>query len=367
MNYILTNEQVQALIDKKIINPFVPKGEDGFTPIYVLNKEDLPLLGEGGLGSGKPLKNLTAEQKAERRKQQLKNAQRKYRDANREKYNENQKKIYQAMKEDSDQTRYKRWKDNMIVANTTYRLKLSQGKPSKIKIKEIVNELKEEWKKLNPVKRGRKAKGEPIVTPAERKAQEKAWIEAQKKKRIEEEKAKISVGAVIPKKPTGRFNSKDAEIYVKYPEDLKTSLLYPYAGDIGAKGGEKGDMPYTEQEYIKYNLDKKENEKKIEEGDKGKKSLVPRAVKKAYRKLAGKEIIDAEDKKEMKQKAEDKKPKKPVKQLTKEETELKLLKEWKKDVNQPKLDIKSESRRKLIISGNPFKTWYEEKYGKKYE
>lgn len=57
--------------------------------------------GAGGIGSGRVL-NLTDEEKKERRKQQIRNAQRRYREAHRDKYNEYMKKLYRGLKKDDE-------------------------------------------------------------------------------------------------------------------------------------------------------------------------------------------------------------------------------------------------------------------------
>jgi len=316
MNYILTNEQVQELIAKKIINPFVPKGENGYTPIYVLNKDDLPLLGEGGLGSGKKL-NISEEQRLARRREQLKNAQRKYRDANRTEYNKRQKEIYEAMKDDptivkDGKTRYEIWKDNMVVANNTYRAKKRLTRPTKELVKKVVDELKKEWKEKHPVKRGRPTKEDKKKGIVSKREVDKEWLRVEKDKRIAEEMKKLGAEVVIPMVKTDRKSAKGSPIYVKQEIALDKNLIYPYTGDVGAEGTAKGDMPYTAEEYAIYNIEKKKNEEAIAKGEKGKKTLVPRDVRKAYRKLVGKEIVEAEEKKEIKAKAKAEKQAKPA-------------------------------------------------------
>jgi hypothetical protein len=263
--YILTEEQVQNLIARKIINPFVPKGEDGVTPIYVLNKSDLPLVGEGGLNSGRPLpvnvygsKDDPTEIRKQRRKEQLKNAQRTYRDKNRDKYNENQKRYYDEMKDDPE--RYKRWKDNMIKANETYRLKKKRENPQEL-IKRVEKELKKEMKMKNKGKRGR-----PSKKDAEKKKEVDAlWFETEKQRRIKEALAN-NENVVIPKQPiVGKFDTEGRQVYKKFPFALQNQLEYPYAGDVG-----KGDkLPITAEDYLAYKV----------EGE------PPKALKKKFRKM----------------------------------------------------------------------------------
>lgn len=289
MNFVLSNDKVQDLINKKIINPFVPKGEDGITPIYVLDKKHLPLLGEGGLGSGKPLK-ITEEQRKERRREQLKNAQRKYRDADRAGYNARQLDYYKIMKEDP--VRYEIWKSHMRKANDIYREKKNLGKAPKTLVKEVEAKLKMEWKEKNKGKRGRptKEQKEKGLTKQSKEI-DKAWFEYEKHKRILEEMTKLGKTYAIPMKNTGMISEETGKpIYEKYDFALKNEPEYPYTGDKD----EGGVMPYTEDDYVAYNAT----------------SLVPKVVKKEYKKLAGQEYIDKEEKKEMKEKAKAEKPKK---------------------------------------------------------
>ena len=335
MNFVLSNEKVQELINKKIINPFVPKGEDGITPIYVLDKKNLPLLGEGGLGSGTPLK-LTKEQKDERRREQLKNAQRKYRNSKRELYNERQLKYYKAMKEDP--ARYSNWKNHMIEANERYRAKKSLGKPPKALVKDIESKLRKEWKEKNKGKRGRPKKGE------EKKVQkevDKEWFEAEKQKRIQEEMKKIGKEYSIPMKNTGKVGEAGQPIYEKFDFALKTQLEYPYTGDKD-KGGE---MPYTEQDYLVYNAT----------------NLVPNNVKREKKKLVGEEYVDVEEKKEMKAKAKAEKPKKEKKAekiMTQDEMEYELVKQFTEEVEPTSQAVlTSKSVRDLIMGTTKFKNW----------
>lgn len=303
-NYVLTNEQVQQLIQNKIINPFVPKGEDGITPIYVLKQEDIKLIGEGGLGSGKKLKLSDAEIKA-RRKEQLKNAQRVYREKNRVNYNKKQNEYYYDMKKDDE--KYTNWKDKMSVANQTYRAKkkLQTGKTSIIK--KIEKQLKKEWKE-NPENKGKKGRPKLGETKV-KKEMDKAWFDAEKQKRVQAELKKLGEDYVIPKKQyvytekdvevakkfglSGvveggkKFDADGRPVYKKFEIDLIKDPNYPYVGDVG-----KGDGTlYTEADYIEYNATK----------------LIPPHLKKEIKK---KKKVE-EKKEEVEEEVKEKKEKKP--------------------------------------------------------
>jgi hypothetical protein len=254
-NYVLTDEQVQHLIKNKIINPFVPKGADGMTPIYVLKQEDIKLIGEGGLGSGKKLKLSEAEKKA-RRKEQLKNAQRVYRQNNRDDYNKKQNEYYYAMKEDD--TKYTNWKDKMMVVNQNYRAKKKlQTGQNKI-IKDIVRDLKKEWKEKNKGKAGRPKKG----VGKEKKEMDMIWFEAEKQKRVQKKLAELGEDFVIPKQKTDKFDTEGRPVYKKFEIDLKKEPIYPYLGDTGYDYKESGfappenPEPYTETDYVEYKATK---------------------------------------------------------------------------------------------------------------
>ena len=65
------------------------------------------LQGEGGIGSGKPL-DLTAEERKERRRQQIRNAQRRYREAHRGEYNEYMNKLYHGEQGNVDKENWKK-------------------------------------------------------------------------------------------------------------------------------------------------------------------------------------------------------------------------------------------------------------------
>jgi hypothetical protein len=244
-NYVLTDEQVQNLIKNKIINPFVPKGADGMTPIYVLKHEDIKLIGEGGLGSGKKLK-LSEEEKKARRKEQLKNAQRVYREGHREDYNKKQNEYYYAMKEDDD--KYTNWKNKMMAININYRAKRKLQSGQKKIIKDIEKKLKQEWKEKNKGKAGRPKKG----VGKEKKDMDMIWFEAEKQKRVQAELKKLGDEYVIPKQKTDKFDTEGRPVYKKFESDLVKDPVYPYTGDVG-----KGDKePYTEADYIEYKATK---------------------------------------------------------------------------------------------------------------
>ena len=347
-NYVLTNEQVQQLIQNKIINPFVPKGADGITPIYVLKHEDIKLIGEGGLGSGKKLK-LSDDEKKARRKEQLKNAQRVYRESNRVNYNKKQNEYYYTMKKDEE--KFTNWKDKMSVVNQNYRAKkkLETGKTSMIK--KIEKQLKKEWKEdpKNKGVKGRPKKGETKV----KKEMDKAWFEAEKQKRVQAELKKLGEDFIIPKtqyvytekdvevaKKFGvsgvkegdkKYDTDGRPVYKKFEIDLKKDPIYPYTGDMG-----KGDIePYTEADYIEYKSTKK----------------IPASLKKDIKKKKKieeeKEVVDVKPVKKEKEE----------KELTQQEKEIKLLGDFKAEKNY-QANFKSQNIRDIIFQGNLFKEWY---------
>lgn len=101
--------------------------------------------GQGGIGSGKPL-NLTLEEKKERRKQQLRNAQRRYREANREKYNKYMGLLYRGEKGNVDIENWKqRNKEAMNRFLAKKRIENLENKKNNLERKQI---LANEKKKL---------------------------------------------------------------------------------------------------------------------------------------------------------------------------------------------------------------------------
>jgi hypothetical protein len=288
-NYVLTDEQVQNLIKNKIINPFVPKGVDGMTPIYVLKQEDIKLIGEGGLGSGKPLK-LSKEEYKIRRKEQMKNAQRVYREKNRADYNKKQNEYYYAMKEDDE--KYKNWKKKMEKVNQDYRSKKKLQTGDKKKIRRVEREIKEEWKQMNKGKAGRPKKGEEKI----KKEIDKVWFEAEKQKRIQKLTENLGKEFVIPKTPyvytkkdveeaeklgkkgvkegDKKFDTEGRQVYKKFEIDLKKEPIYPYLGDKDYNYEKSGfappenPTPYTDADYLEYKATK----------------LIPKSLKKDIKK-----------------------------------------------------------------------------------
>jgi len=349
MNFVLSNEQVQNLINKKIINPFVPKNSNGSTPIYVLDKKDLPLLGEGGLGSGTKLEISEAERK-ERRRQQLKNAQRKYRDKDRAGYNARQLLYYNEMKEDP--VRYENWKNHMLTANENYRAKKKLGKPPKQLVKDVERKLKQEWKEMNKGKRGRPKKDGDAKKV--NKEIDKAWFEAEKVKRIQEEMDKLGLEYAIPMKNTGMVSEETGKpIYEKYDFVLKKEPTYPYAGDEA--------IGFTEKDYVEYNATK----------------LVPKQVKKIKKEMAGEEYVEEEvkPKKEKKEKVvKEKKVKDKDREFTPEFKEF-IINRFAKDVidtSKPFVNGRRPTRKQnfeealenITYAGTPLETVISKIYGK---
>jgi len=333
-NYVLTDEQVQHLIKNKIINPFVPKGADGMTPIYVLKQEDIKLIGEGGLGSGKKLK-LSEEEKKARRKEQLKNAQRVYREGNRENYNKKQNDYYYAMKEDD--AKYNNWKEKMMAVNINYRAKRKLQTGQTKMVKDIEKELKKEWKEKNKGKAGRPKKNEPKV----KKEMDKIWFEAEKQKRVQEKLEKLGKDFVIPKQKTDKFDTEGRPVYKKFEIDLKKDPIYPYIGDKDYDYKKSGfappenPEPYTIADYAEYKATK----------------IIPKHLKKEIKKKKEKENIV------MSIVEEEVKPEKKEKVISKEDAEIKLLKQFSKDTNY-QANFNSQTIRDIVFKGNTFKEWY---------
>lgn len=265
-NYVLSNDDVQELIKKKIINPFVPQMPNGLTPIYVLKKEDMKAIplavgsvtfGEGGLGSGTMLPEEfgtikePTDLRKERRKQQLKNAQKKYRETHRQEYNKRQNDYYKQMKNDPE--RYERWKESMAVANSKYKSKKGYTSQINKKMKEANKEALELWKKENKPKRGRPKKGEERV---EKKVDE-AWIEMKAKEIFNEKMKEIQnvEGEIIKKEKKKSLTT--GEMTYQYPDDINKAnavLQYPYEGD--------SEMGVLAKDYLEYAEKKKTKTKK---------------------------------------------------------------------------------------------------------
>ena len=94
--HVLNGSQYSKMKSDGVVNPFGVSASHtsyGLEPVYVMKKQDFAvnhhnaITGEGGLGSGESLEkrfpNASAEDLKKRRHAQIKNAQRKYRQANR--------------------------------------------------------------------------------------------------------------------------------------------------------------------------------------------------------------------------------------------------------------------------------------------
>jgi hypothetical protein len=353
-NIVLSNDDIKKLIQNKIINPFVPNNPNGITPIYVLNKNyNLKniLEGEGGLGSGKELdvdeygtKDDPTEARKIRRREQIKNAQRKYRESKRSKYNQDQLNIYRKMVEE-DGERYKNWKEKMITANKRYREKKQMERIQNIENdktiqKKIDVKLKNEWKEKNKGKRGRPKKGEV----KQKIEMDKDWYENRKKE--EENKIKKELNEVIIKKkvkkvqldekgnPTGKMSHQ-----IENKEDLVTDLVYPYFGDKDYDYSKSEFVPtktttYKKEDYIKYTTEPKQALKKV-------------------KKTAKKEEL-VEEKPDTK-----KKEKKSISELS----EMEIADLFTKEENiQTTL---TKSKLPTIFMNNKFNAWYEKNKDRK--
>jgi hypothetical protein len=142
-------------------NPFEPN------ITFAIEESDNPFepieFGEGGLNSGKKLTKYKSILKDAERKRILNtNAQRVYRNRNRDEYNENMKALWGVnKKEDNDS--FKTWKANQAIANQNYRLNRLIAEPTE---SAITTELRTLWKQEKPAK-GRPKAGTP--SKAERK------------------------------------------------------------------------------------------------------------------------------------------------------------------------------------------------------
>jgi hypothetical protein len=165
------------------MNPFEPnitltiEGEEVCNPF---EPSDNIEFGEGGYNSGKKLKKYKhilesqPDKKGPRDKVLNANAQRVYRNRNRDAYNENMRKLWANNKKEyenlssesaKDKSHYGIWKENQAIANKNYRLNQQIANPSESLIQ---SKLKDLYKK-EPVQKGRPKKGAP--SKGERKDQ----------------------------------------------------------------------------------------------------------------------------------------------------------------------------------------------------
>ena len=286
-NLILNPNQVANL--KGVVNHRF--NSTGLEPVYVLKKEDLmanhTIHGEGGLGSGKSLDDrfpkATAEQLEERRRQQIKNAQRKYRDANRDKYNEymqglyfkmaNQKKFISgkpgdkfAVSEEGSKLPYSNpdeWYDYRLkqarVANAKYRLKKKKDELLKDLDNLVVKDLKKMFKAEHPTKKGRPGKNEPkreVFSP------DTDWYKENfEKRKIQLQKEISEKGVVVPYDKRAKATKPD---YPFKPDDIKVDDRKLYDKDKDAYKEKVSEAKEKEKKEKRQAKTKAKAEKKAE-------------------------------------------------------------------------------------------------------
>jgi hypothetical protein len=157
------------------MNPFDPnitftiEEEEVCNPFEPLDNLEF---GEGGYNSGKKLKDYKPilqsqpNKKGPRDRVLNANAQRVYRNRNRDAYNANMRKLWNANKKEyeklssasaKDTSHYGIWKENQAIANKNYRLNQQIANPSESLIQSKLRDL---YKK-EPVQKGRPKKGAP--------------------------------------------------------------------------------------------------------------------------------------------------------------------------------------------------------------
>lgn len=189
------------------MNPFEPIS---FTLVEIDNPFHPPEFGKGGFNSGVNLDKYevdienTAENDYERDRRANENAQRTYRNRNREAYNANMLKLWKANR-DANNDSFKNWKANQAIANKNYRLNQLINNPSD---RSIENQLRKLWSK-RPKKVGRRKKGSLTLAQEKEQFYDDNWDDAKKQ--------------VIDK------YKKDKEDFLKlHPDrDLKDGGVYP--------------------------------------------------------------------------------------------------------------------------------------------
>lgn len=190
------------------------------------------ILGEGGKGSGKELP-AGLDIKA-RRKIQLKNAQRVYREKNRENYNKAMRELYDKKK--NDKQWYEAKKESARKANSVYRAKKRYNELTKDDGKAleglVVKKIKEKFDAETKRKKGRPKKD--AVKPV--------FDDEYIKKHYEEMKAQLLselvqsgriMNAPIENYVSAGTNADGRPIYVKKQDLLSIQPDYNYAQQIG--------------------------------------------------------------------------------------------------------------------------------------
>lgn len=318
--------------------------EYGLEPVYVLKKQDLAVnhhnqvKGEGGLGSGEELSkrfpNATAEELEQRRRQQIKNAQRKYRAKNRDAYNNDMLKLYHTMKEgkfvdgkpskrfgkttdeskdlpyDTPEGWYKYRLEQARIANAKYRAKKRNAKMIKDLDTIIDKELKELWKTQNKAKRGRpsKKKEKSVFDP------DSEWYKSNFQKIKEERQKELEeTGTIVP---------YSKRVKLEKPE-------YPYNID---------DKPVADRE--EYDADATAYKKKREK---------PKAPP----------VVSSKKKSPFEPTENIKMEIKEIDEPSQEDKDKKILRKYMKQTN-AQFNIEAPHIRDIVLKSPPFKKWLEE-------
>jgi hypothetical protein len=252
-NYVLNPSQVGNLRKKGITNQMQVgyNSQYGLEPVYVLKKQDLAvnhkIEGEGGLGSGKELAerfpNASNAELEVRRRQQIKNAQRKYRSNNRDAYNDYMKKLYEKMANDKQfisgepskrfakttnegkdlpysdpKTWYEYRLEQARVANEKYRSKKKAERVIANLDNIIDKDLKELFKKENKGKRGRPKQGQKkaVFDP------DSEWYKTNfEMMKISRQKELEETGTIVPYKDRQKVEKPDKLNYDDIPDSDK--------------------------------------------------------------------------------------------------------------------------------------------------
>jgi hypothetical protein len=291
-NLILTPNQVANLKPTGILsNKIVGLNTSyGLEPTYVLKKNDLiannVIQGQGGIGSGDSLKerfpNASEADLEKRRNQQIKNAQRKYRESHRDEYNKymqglyfkmaNQKKFIAgkpgdkfAVSNQGKELPYStpdEWYEYRLkqaqIANAKYRAKKKQNNLLKDIDKLVVKDLKEQFKKDFPPKKGRPGKTakKEVFSP------DSDWYKENfEKRKIALQKEISEKGVVVPYSARAKATKPD---YPFEPDDTSPADRKLYDKNKEAYKEKVADKKKEEQKIKRQEKAKEKAEKKAE-------------------------------------------------------------------------------------------------------
>jgi len=364
-NYVLTPSQVQKLKEKNVVNPFAVNNMNsqyGLSPLYVLKKDDFAVNhaqeveGEGGLGSGKKLKerfpDMTAEEAKRRRSSQIKNAQRVYRSnpKNREEYNAYMRDLYKNMAK----------QDKFIQGEPSDRFGKNTHGTAPLKYDDI-----EGWN-MNRLEKARLAnakyrqKKRNVAKWSDIEKETNKLVEAMFKKEFSK-RGRPAKGYVKPKLDWDSPWAKDAkqEAFKKIQKDLTEKYGMPVAigkkpllelpSAVGVyKRNENGEVvldkqldEYAKKDRLEYYTDAKAYKKKREK-PKAPPVVSEKKAKEAFKPTDefGENVVVSETKPKKERKPREKKPKEekkspftPTEEKPPEEdraSKLNAFKEWKK-------------------------------------